>query len=124
MGYCNLVRTTVLFFRLHLLSSPAMASDSGGLVDPFELLSEHFYEINLWMWGNLRVRLIFPNITRGQFPPLVKKKRRFDVPDGIIAHLMTECGGNVADVTCESSKKETWGTNPHSGPVTTILIVL
>jgi hypothetical protein len=37
----------------------------------------------------------------GRFPPLVKKRTccggRFDVPDGIIAHLTRECGGNVHD---------------------------
>jgi hypothetical protein len=43
-----------------------------------------------------------------------------DVPDGIIAHLTRECGGNVydrhvVDVTCGSFKEETWGANPHSG---------
>jgi hypothetical protein len=44
----------------------------------------------------------------------------FDVPDGIIAHLTRECGGNVPDrsvveVTCGSFEKETEGANPHSG---------
>jgi hypothetical protein len=43
-----------------------------------------------------------------------------DVPDGIIAHLTRECGGNVhdrhvVDVTCGSFEKETQGANPHSG---------
>jgi hypothetical protein len=43
-----------------------------------------------------------------------------DVPDGIVAHLTRECGGNVHDrhvveVTCGSFKKETRGVNPHSG---------
>jgi hypothetical protein len=42
------------------------------------------------------------------------------VPDGIIAHLTRECGGNlhdlhVVDVTCGSFGKETEGANPHSG---------
>jgi hypothetical protein len=68
-----------------------------------------------------------------QFPPLVKKlktksvlswqkrsKIEIDVPDGIIAHLTRECGGNVhdrhvVDVTCGSFEKETEGANPHSG---------
>jgi hypothetical protein len=51
-------------------------------------------------------------VTRvGRFPPLVKK-RKFDIPDGIIAHLTRECGGNVHDrnivaVTCGSFEKET-----------------
>jgi hypothetical protein len=43
-----------------------------------------------------------------------------DVPDGIIAHLTRECGGNVhkrhiVDVTSGSFEKETFGANPHSG---------
>jgi hypothetical protein len=50
----------------------------------------------------------------------VKKGERFDVPDGIIAHLTRECGGNahdrhVVDVTSGSFEKETEGANPHSG---------
>jgi predicted RNase H-like nuclease (RuvC/YqgF family) len=67
-----------------------------------------------------------------QFPPSVKKvtvtgviypekrKVEIDVPDGIIAHLTRECGGNVhdrhvVDVTCGSFEKETKGANRHSG---------
>jgi hypothetical protein len=47
-----------------------------------------------------------------QFPPSVKKGGQFDVPDGIIAHLTRECGGNVhehqvVDVTSASFEKET-----------------
>jgi hypothetical protein len=43
-----------------------------------------------------------------------------DVPDGIIAHLTRECGGNVhdhhvVDITSGSFEKETEGANPHSG---------
>jgi hypothetical protein len=43
-----------------------------------------------------------------------------DVPDGIIAHLTRECGGNVHDrnvieVTSGSFEKEIDGANPHSG---------
>jgi hypothetical protein len=69
-----------------------------------------------------------------QFPPLVKKvmvtsvvfgdkrKMEIEVPEGMIAHLTRECGGNVHDrhvveVTCGSFEKETVGDNPHSGPV-------
>jgi hypothetical protein len=53
-------------------------------------------------------------------PPSVKKGQYFDVPDGIIAHLTRECGGNVhdrnvIDVTSGSFEKETLGANPHSG---------
>jgi hypothetical protein len=55
-----------------------------------------------------------------QFPPSVKKGVWFDVPDGIIAHLTRECGGNVHDrnvveVTSGSFEKEIEGVNPHSG---------
>jgi hypothetical protein len=43
-----------------------------------------------------------------------------DVPDGIIAHLTKECGGNVharqvVEVTSRSFENETEGINPHSG---------
>jgi hypothetical protein len=43
-----------------------------------------------------------------------------DVPEGIIAHLTRECGGNVHDrnvieVTSGSFEKETVGANPDSG---------
>jgi hypothetical protein len=79
------------------------------------------------------IRRIFPDI---QFPPWVKKGRitlqeeeqeeeeekeeEIDVPDGIIAHLTRECGGNVhdrhvIDVTSGSFETETEGANPHSG---------
>jgi hypothetical protein len=67
------------------------------------------------LWNKLRVK---------QFPPSVTirsiGKITIDVPDGIIAHLTRECGGNVhdrhvVDVTCGSFEKETEGANPHSG---------
>jgi hypothetical protein len=35
-----------------------------------------------------------------QFPPAVKREGKFEVPDGIIAHLTTVCGGNVHDRRC------------------------
>jgi hypothetical protein len=42
-----------------------------------------------------------------------------DIPDGIIAHLTKECGGNVRDrhlvnVTSGSFENEIYGANPHS----------
>jgi hypothetical protein len=82
--------------------------------DFFNLLSEHFYEMNDSMWANLRARLVLPRRTWKQFPPTVKKGKKFDVPDGIIAHLTRECGGNVHDhhvveVTWGSFEKETHG---------------
>jgi hypothetical protein len=62
----------------------------------------------------------FPELEIGRFPPSVKKGGRFDVPNGIIAHLTRNCGGNVhnrnvVQVTSGSFEKETHGANPHSG---------
>jgi hypothetical protein len=101
------------------------------LNDFFDILSEHSYEINASIWASLCARLIMSDKTRKQFPPSMKKgKLRLpsgretdemcDIPDGIIAHLTRECGGNVhdrqiVDVTCGSFEKETCGANPHSG---------
>jgi hypothetical protein len=50
----------------------------------------------------------------------VKREVETDVPDGIIAHLTRECGGNVhdrraVDVTSGAFEKEADGANPHSG---------
>jgi hypothetical protein len=64
-----------------------------------------------------------------RFPPSVKKGRQFDVPDGIIAHLTRECGGNVhdrhvVDVTCGSFEQETVGANPHSWHTIAIPLLL
>jgi hypothetical protein len=49
----------------------------------------------------------------------MKEGGKFDVPDGIIAHLTRECGENVHDrhvveVTSGSFEKETYGAIPHS----------
>jgi hypothetical protein len=62
---------------------------------------------------------LFPGQIR-QIPPSVKKGPKFDIPNGIIAHLTRECGGNVhdrhiIDVTPRSFEKEIGGVNPHSG---------
>jgi hypothetical protein len=88
--------------------------------DFFDVLSEHLSEINASIWTSLCARLVLPNIIGKQFPPSVKKGGKFEVPDGIIAHLTRECRGNVhdrhvVDVTCGSFEKETLGANPHSG---------
>jgi hypothetical protein len=96
--------------------------------DFVDLLSERFYEISASMWATLRARLVLPNITWKQFPPRVSKgknrvgRQEMEIyePNGIIAHLRRECGGNVhdchvVDVTSESFEKETYGANPHSG---------
>jgi hypothetical protein len=46
--------------------------------------------------ANEMIKRTFPE--GKQFPPSVKKGTRgFDVPDGIIAHLTRECGGNAHD---------------------------
>jgi hypothetical protein len=104
------------FVRLPYCSTDAMN-------DFFDLLSEHFYEINASMWASLRARLVLPNInkkTGKQFPPWAKKGRYRDVPDGIIAHLTRECGGNVHDrhtvnVRRGSFEREMERADPHSG---------
>jgi hypothetical protein len=75
------------------------------------------------------IRRIFPESK--QFPPSMKNGKlrdddggetdnMYDIPDGIIAQLTRECGGNVhdhlvVDVTSGSFEKETNGANPHSG---------
>jgi hypothetical protein len=101
------------FVRLEYCSTKVMN-------DFLDLLSEHFYEFNASMWASLCARLVLPNGTWKQFLPSLKKGRQLDVPDGIIAHLTRECGGNVHDrhvinVTCGSFEKEIHGANPHSG---------
>jgi predicted nucleic acid-binding Zn-ribbon protein len=76
-------------------------------------------------------------MTAKQFGPSVKKgnlrlsdseqtDNKYDIPDGIIAHLTRECGGNVhdhhvVDVTSGSFEKETEGANPHSGAYDNLL---
>jgi hypothetical protein len=52
--------------------------------------------------------------------PNVVREMKIDVPDGIIAHLSRECGGDVhdcsiIDVTCGSFETETQGASPFSG---------
>jgi hypothetical protein len=95
----------------------------------FDIISEHFCEINASMWASLCARLVLPNIIGKRFPPSLKKGKgkdfwgkevEFDVPDGIIAHLTRECGGNVhdrhvVDVACGWFEKETYGASPYSG---------
>jgi hypothetical protein len=67
------------------------------------------------------VHRVFPGQqVKQEFPPSVKKVGDLNVPDGIIAHLTRECGGNVhdrhvVDITSGSFQKETCGANPHSG---------
>jgi hypothetical protein len=64
------------------------------------------------MWESLCARLVLPNRnkkTGGQFPPSVKKGKttwdaEYDMPDGIIAHLTRECGGNVHTPTSSMSR--------------------
>jgi hypothetical protein len=61
-----------------------------------------------------------PSMKKGKGKDWQGKEMEIDVPDGIIAHLTRECGGNVhdrhvVDVTSGSFEKETQGANPHSG---------
>jgi hypothetical protein len=120
-GMCRLLE----FVRLEYCSADVVT-------DFFDLHSGHFYEVNASMWGSIRTRLVLPNVTLKQFPPSVKKGKlrysttnketdtTYDIPDGIIAHLTRECGGNVhfrrvVNVTCGSFEKEICGANPYSG---------
>jgi hypothetical protein len=114
------------FLRLEYCSTEIMN-------DFFEIFSDYFYEINASKWASIRGRLMSANVNKKptkQFPPSMKKGKvksiwtneevEFDVPDGIIAHLTRECGGNVhdrhvVDVTSGSFEKENIGANPHSG---------
>jgi hypothetical protein len=75
----------------------------------FNVLSKHFYEVNASVWASIRSRLVRPDRTRTwrRFLPLVKKGKLREegdevneicgIPDGIIAHLTKECGGNMHD---------------------------
>jgi hypothetical protein len=44
----------------------------------FDLLSQHFYEINASVWVNLRARFVIPKGIRKQFPPSLKKAKAND----------------------------------------------
>jgi hypothetical protein len=63
----------------------------------------------------------FPiSVKKGKAKDIVGTEVEIDVPDGIIAHLTRECGGNVHDrhvvnVTCGSFEDETIGASPYSG---------
>jgi hypothetical protein len=104
--------------------------------DFFDLLWENFCKINASLWATLRARIVLSHRTWTQFPPSMKKGNvhlvfeeeeeqldvdvEIDVPEGIIAHLARECGGNVhdrhvVDATSGSFEKEPIGVNPHSG---------
>jgi hypothetical protein len=96
-----------------------------------DIFSEYFDEINASEWATIRGRFISANVnkkpTKQLYLPSMKNRKMqidwdddFDVPDGIIAHLTRECGGNVHDrnvveVTSGSFEKETHGSNTHSG---------
>jgi hypothetical protein len=92
------------------------------VVSSFEIFGSH---VQTTRWRKFPRKLAKGNqflakVTRvGRFPPF-GEKRKFDVPEGIIAHLTRECGGNVhgrhaVEVTSGSLEKETLGDNPHSG---------
>jgi hypothetical protein len=81
-----------------------------------DMFPEYIKGMSASMWANLRSRLVLPVLLGRQFPPSVRRGAKFDVPDGIIAHLTRECGGNVHDrgvVVVTSSKPFTDG-NPLS----------
>jgi hypothetical protein len=100
-----------------------------------QLTSEHLEDLNISIWAGLCARLTRP-VSRmprpsghvKEFPPLVKTRNipvgrlwklrefQFSVPDGIIAHLTRECGGNVheqnvIEVTSGSFETETNGSD-------------
>jgi hypothetical protein len=56
------------------------------------------------------------------FPPSVRKGGQFEVPDGIIAHLTRECGGNVQDRNVVEVTSGSFGTetNPPCGKLKNI----
>jgi hypothetical protein len=62
--------------------------------------------------GNI-IRRCFPNSK--EFPPLVRKSEAFDVPDGIIADLTRQCGGNVHDcqIVTVTSSPQYRGNSPE-----------
>jgi hypothetical protein len=110
------------FVRLEFCSTEVMNNF-------LDLLSERFGEINASVWAGLHARLVLADMNWKQFPPSAKKRKAknlwgtkvdVDVPDGIIARLTRECGGNVHDeqvvnITSGSFEKERQGDNPHSG---------
>jgi hypothetical protein len=93
-----------------------------------DVLAKDLHEINASMWASFRARLVLPNKTLKQFLPSVQKGKlrvfgvsptsvMYDIPDGIIAYLTTECSGNVhdchiIDITSGSFEKETNGASP------------
>jgi hypothetical protein len=75
------------------------------------------------LWNKLRVKQFAPSMkkmkTKNPFWWKQGKEVEIDVPDGIIAPLTREYGGNVHDrrvveITSGSFKEETHGANPHS----------
>jgi hypothetical protein len=62
-----------------------------------DIFLEHLHEFNVSILKSLCARLVLSGAIRERFPPSVKKGGRFEVPDGIIAHLTREYGGNMHD---------------------------
>jgi hypothetical protein len=60
-----------MFSLLELVRLEYCSTD--GMNDFFDLLLDHFYDINASIWASLRARLVLPNGTWKQFPPSVKK---------------------------------------------------
>jgi hypothetical protein len=63
----------------------------------FDVFLEAFCEFNVSMLASLCARSVLYGAIRKRFSPRVKKGNRFEVPDGIMAHLTRGCGGNVRD---------------------------
>jgi hypothetical protein len=85
-------------------ANEAMRRELGNMQQELSKLMEEIKRMKMTKW----------------FAPFVKQGGQFGVPNGMIAHLTRECGGNVHDrhvveVTSGSFEKETSGANPHSG---------
>jgi hypothetical protein len=75
--------------------------------------------VTRWMTGK---KLFAPSMKKGKLriSDGGETDKMYDIPDGIIAHLTRECGGNVhdhdvVDITCGSFEEETQSPNSHSG---------
>jgi hypothetical protein len=96
-----------------------------GTVLPPDESFDDFYQSKdqLFVFSKAKRTMHFPpSLTKGKlrFSDGRQTNKMYDIPDGIIAHLTRECGGNVHDrnvvnVTSGSFEEETEGANPHSG---------
>jgi hypothetical protein len=86
----------------------------------FTLLSEYSCEVNASMWASPLRSVRSSKHNPETVPSIDRKGNYLDVPDGIIAHLTRECGGNVhdrhvIDVTSGLFEENIQGVNPDSG---------